>query len=74
MKISDSNHLSLNSLNLQTGDILLFDDRSKTCLGCWNRILKCYTRSRYSHVAMVLKNPTFITFTQEKIGGLIKPW
>ena len=51
---------SIDHLNLKTGDILLFDDRSKTCLGCWNRILKCYTRSRYSHVAMVLKSPTYI--------------
>ena len=34
---------SIDNLNLKTGDILLFDDRSKTCLGCWNRILKCYT-------------------------------
>ena len=58
-KVIDINS-SIDNLNLKTGDILLFDDRSKTCLGCWNRILKCYTHSRYSHVAMVLKDPSFI--------------
>ena len=59
-KIIDMNNISINTLDLKTGDILLFDDMSKTCLGCWNQVIKCFSKSRYSHVAMVLKSPTYL--------------
>ena len=29
--VSDITNVSIDNLNLKTGDILLFDDRSKTC-------------------------------------------
>ena len=45
---------------LQTGDILLFDNRSKGCMGCFTECIKLVTKSRFSHVAMVLKDPTYI--------------
>ena len=44
-KIIDMNNISINTLDLKTGDILLFDDRSKTCLGCWNQVIKCFTKT-----------------------------
>ena len=54
-------------MDLNTGDILLFDDRSKGCFGCFTKLIKCVTKSRYSHIAMVLKDPTYIN---PKLKGL----
>tara|TARA_A100001011_G_scaffold372011_1_gene429935 strand:+ start:121 stop:738 length:618 start_codon:yes stop_codon:yes gene_type:complete len=53
------NTVNLNDLN--TGDILLFDERPTGCLwkildGC----IKLCTDSKYSHSAMVLKNPSWL--------------
>ena len=53
------NSVNLNDLN--TGDILLFDERPKGCLwkfldGC----IKCFTKSKYSHSAIVLKDPKWL--------------
>ena len=53
------NTVNLNDLN--TGDILLFDERPNGCLwkildGC----IKLCTDSKYSHSAMVLKNPSWL--------------
>lgn len=50
--------------NLETGDILLFSLDTQNCCGCkfltcldW--CIKCCTHSRYTHAALVIKNPTF---------------
>jgi len=48
--------------NCQTGDILLYN--SKTVI---SRSIEYFTGSRYSHVAMILKDPTYIN---TKLKGL----
>lgn len=46
---------------LKTGDILLCDyDNTSGPMGWFSWMIKSFTKSNYSHVAMVLKNPTFI--------------
>lgn len=40
---------------LDTGDILLFYNK-----GCLSKLLRCVQQSKYSHVAMVLRDPTWI--------------
>ena len=52
-------NINLNELN--TGDVLLFDERPTGCLwrffdGC----IKCCTNSKYSHSAIVLKDPSWL--------------
>tara|TARA_Y100001954_G_C15639110_1_gene516734 strand:- start:38 stop:658 length:621 start_codon:yes stop_codon:yes gene_type:complete len=46
----------MNISELNTGDILLFSERGN----CFASMVERCTRSKYSHVAMVLKNPTYI--------------
>lgn len=43
--------------NFQTGDILLFHNKQS----CLFKAVECCTKSRYSHVAMILKDPEFTT-------------
>ena len=50
----------MSNLNLKTGDILLFDYNEKGFLGIFNKAIKYFTNSNYSHVAVVLKDPKFI--------------
>ena len=50
----------LNKLDLKTGDILLCDYNGNGCMGCFTKIIKCVTKSKFSHVAMILKDPSFI--------------
>ena len=46
--------------NLKTGDILLFDYGGSGLTGFFSSLIKYFTKSNISHVAMVLKDPTFI--------------
>jgi len=48
--------------NCQTGDILLYN--SNTIMG---RVIEIMSRSRYSHVAIILRDPTYI---REDLKGL----
>lgn len=48
--------MKLNEDNLETGDILLFSDKKDF----HSILIEKITNSKYSHVAMVLKNPTYI--------------
>ena len=48
--------MQINDENLDTGDILLFSE--KGC--CFSKLIEVCTNSKFSHVAMVLKNPTFL--------------
>jgi hypothetical protein len=43
-------------LNLQTGDILLFSSN----LGIIDRLLKSCTKSKFTHVGIILKDPVYI--------------
>ena len=53
--------------NLNTGDILLFESNSKGLFGLLSSLIKLGTSSNYTHVGMVLSNPTFIN---EDLKGL----
>ena len=46
--------------NLKTGDILLFDFNESGFMGIFNNLIKRFTKSDYSHIAVVLKDPSFI--------------
>ena len=50
----------MSHLNLKTGDLLLFDYNETGLLGFLNKAIKYFTNSPYSHIAMVLKDPSFI--------------
>ena len=50
----------MSQYNLKTGDILLFDYNESGILGLFNKAIKYFTKSPYSHVAVVLKDPSFI--------------
>ena len=47
-------------MDLKTGDILLFDYKAGGLFGIFTKLIKYFTKSTYSHVAMVIKDPTFI--------------
>lgn len=52
----------MSRFNLKTGDILLFDDGQggSTFATLFTGLIKYFTKSKFSHVAMVIKDPTFI--------------
>ncbi len=50
----------MSQYNLKTGDILLFDYNESGILGLFNKAIKYFTKSPYSHIAVVLKDPSFI--------------
>lgn len=50
----------MSNYNLKTGDVLLFDYEGGFISGFFSSIVKYFTKSNISHVAMVLKDPYFI--------------
>ena len=50
----------MSNFNLQTGDILLFDFNESGIIGKFSNLIKFFTKSNYSHIAMVIKDPSFI--------------
>ena len=50
----------MSQFGLKTGDILLFDFEAGGIFGIFTSLIKYFTKSKFSHVAMVLKDPTFI--------------
>lgn len=52
------------SLNLRTGDLLLFDYENYWGLGIFSYLIKKYTKSNYSHIGMIVKDPEF---TEEEL-------
>ena len=47
-------------MKLNTGDILLFDERpNMCCMAGLDTLIKCCTRSKYSHCALVVVDPPF---------------
>ena len=45
--------------SLDSGDLLLFQGKHSIV----SSIIRCFTNSKWTHVAMVLKNPTYINNT-----------
>ena len=62
---------------MNTGDILLFQSNFSGIFGWWAWLISKITRSQWTHVAIILKNPTFIN---ESYTGLYvlesgsEPW
>ena len=56
-------NLLFNKNDLQTGDLLLFDHKNNNttplscCLSCYGSLIRCFTKSKYTHSAMVIRNP-----------------
>ena len=50
----------MSRFNLKTGDLLLFDYKKKGLFGVFTSAIKYFTHSEFSHIAMVLKDPTFL--------------
>tara|TARA_Y100000590_G_C15733267_1_gene1017789 strand:- start:2840 stop:3493 length:654 start_codon:yes stop_codon:yes gene_type:complete len=48
---------------IRTGDILLFNSKSNSILSSFDFLIRCFTKSNYNHIAMVLVNPTFMAKT-----------
>ena len=46
--------------NLKTGDLILCNSTKKGCLSVFTNLIKMFTKSSYSHIVMVLKDPSFI--------------
>ena len=45
---------------LKTGDLMLFNYKSSGCFGCFTKCIKWGTHSNYSHIGMILRDPTYI--------------
>ncbi len=53
--------MSYDKYNLNTGDLLLFNNKDeKSWFKYFTDIIKWGTHSNYSHIAMILKDPTFL--------------
>lgn len=46
--------------DLKTGDIILFDSRKKFPLSLLDKCIKYFTHSNYNHIAVILRDPTFM--------------
>tara|TARA_Y100000748_G_scaffold298126_1_gene293000 strand:+ start:458 stop:1057 length:600 start_codon:yes stop_codon:yes gene_type:complete len=53
--------------NLKTGDILLFSGHTTGAMQYFSDMIKYGTHSNYSHVAMVLKDPTYFNLSLKGI-------
>ena len=47
-------------MNLETGDLLLCDSKGKGFFYFFDSIIKHFTHSNYTHIAMIIKDPSFI--------------
>lgn len=48
---------------MNTGDLLLFQSNFKGLFGWWAYIVSIVTRSKYTHVAMILRDPIYVDKT-----------
>lgn len=50
----------METYNFETGDLLLFDRKSEfSFFGFFDWLIKYFTKSDYSHIGMIVKNPSF---------------
>lgn len=57
------NHLATQLSELMTGDLLLFHNRASclsSCMNLFSGLIDCCTGSKFSHVGIVLRDPTYI--------------
>ena len=50
----------MESLNLDTGDLILFSSNNTGIFALFDRLIKLFTNSDYNHIGMVLKDPVYI--------------
>ena len=55
--------MNINEIDFETGDLLLFHEIGN----CISSMIELCTKSKYSHCAIVLKDPTFIDKTYQGI-------
>ena len=67
MTTSNSCTVSHSYEHLKTGDLLLCDNLGHSGLGLFGWLIKYFTYSDYSHIAMIIKDPQF---TKEPLDGL----
>ena len=53
---------------LKTGDVILFNYKASGCFGCFTKCIKWGTHSNYSHIGMILRDPTYI---KSNLKGII---
>ena len=46
--------------NLKTGDILLFNNKASGFMSYFASMIRIGTHSNYTHIAFIIKDPTFI--------------
>ncbi len=65
-------HIEFDKNKLQTGDLLLFVIKNsyknpyKCFMSCYSNLIKCFTKSKYTHSAMVIRDPPW----REDLKGL----
>ena len=50
----------MESLNLNTGDLILFSSNNTGLFALFDKLIKLFTNSDYNHIGMVLKDPVYI--------------
>ena len=50
----------MDSLNLNTGDLILFSSNNSGMFAIFDKLIKLFTNSDYNHIGMVLKDPIYI--------------
>ena len=50
----------MESLNLNTGDLILFSSNNTGLFALFDKLIKLFTNSNYNHIGMVLKDPVYI--------------
>ena len=59
---------------LKTGDLLLFNNENNSGFFSWlSKLIKWGSHSNYTHIAMVLKNPTFVNPNLKGLFLIISP-
>tara|TARA_B110000967_G_C18891835_1_gene567921 strand:+ start:2396 stop:3007 length:612 start_codon:yes stop_codon:yes gene_type:complete len=51
---------SIDKYNMKTGDIILFDYTGGGFFGIFDSFIKYFTKSKYTHMGMILKDPSFL--------------
>ena len=64
----------MENTHLETGDILLFQSNFSGIFGWWGWIVSTVTRSKWTHVALILNSPTYIDPSYTGVHVLESGW
>ena len=59
---------------MKTGDLLLFSYNGDGFFGCFTECIKKCTHSKFSHIGMIIEDPTFIDPTLKGIYVWESSW